>query len=313
LTAVRYQSFLTDSARWEGFQFRPGDIIISTPAKCGTTWTQMICALLIFQAPELPRSLDLLSPWLEMRLRRRRDVFDLYEAQTHRRFIKSHTPLDGLPADERVTYICVGRDPRDVALSWNAHMNNLDFDAMFMALGTAIEPDDYFEAPRVPPTFTDERDAIRYWVDDPTPPEESAMSLAGLVHHLAGFWAVRDRDDVVLLHYDDLQTDLEGEMRRLADRLGIAVLEERWPALVKAASFDEMRRRADRSAPDTANRIWKSTADFFHRGTSGQWEDLFDADLAAHYEARVRELAAPDLVAWLHPRGDGGVPPTEAA
>jgi aryl sulfotransferase len=244
LTAVRYQSFLTDSSRWEGFQFRPGDIIISTPAKCGTTWTQMICALLVFQTPELPRPLDLLSPWLEMRLRRRREVFDLSEAQTHRRFIKSHTPLDGLPADER--------------------------------------------------------DAVQYWIDDPTPPEEMAMSLTGLLHHLAGFWEVRNRDDVVLLHYDDLQTDLEGEMRRLADRLDIEVPEERWPALVKAATFDEMRSRADERAPDTANRIWKSTTEFFHRGTSGQWEDLFDGDLAAHYESRVRRLAPPDFVAWLH-------------
>ena len=297
---MRYQSFLIDSARWEGFQFRPGDIIISTPAKCGTTWTQMICGLLIFQTPELPRSLDLLSPWLEMRLRRRQEVFDLYEAQTHRRFIKSHTPLDGLPPDERITYISVGRDPRDVAVSWNAHMENLDFDAMFAALGSAIEPDDQFAAPRVPPEFTDERDAVRYWIDDPTPPEEMAMSLAGLVHHLAGFWAVRDRPDVVLVHYDDLQTDLEGEMRRLAGRLGIGVPEELWPTLVKAATFDDMRRRATERAPDAENRIWKSTTEFFHRGTSGQWEDIFDADLAAHYEARVRELAEPDLVAWLH-------------
>jgi len=32
----------------------PGDIIISTPPKCGTTWVQMICALLILQEPELP-------------------------------------------------------------------------------------------------------------------------------------------------------------------------------------------------------------------------------------------------------------------
>jgi aryl sulfotransferase len=300
VTRVRYQSFLTDSARWDGFAFRPGDIIISPPAKCGTTWTQMICALLIFQTPELPRSLDLLSPWMEMRLRRRRDVWDLYEAQTHRRFIKSHTPLDGLPADERITYICVGRDPRDVALSWDAHMNNLDFDAMFNALGAAIEPDDSFGPPRVPPDFSDERDAFRYWVDDPTPPEEMAMSLAGTIHHLSGFWAVRDRDDVVLLHYDDLQTDLEGEMRRLADRLGIEVSEERWPALVKAATFDDMRRRAEELAPDTANHIWKSTTDFFRRGTSGQWEGVLDAELAAHYEARVRELARPDFVAWLH-------------
>jgi hypothetical protein len=310
VTGVRYQSFLTDSARWDGFPFRPGDIIISTPAKCGTTWTQMICALLIFQTPELPGALDVLSPWMEMRLRRRRDVWELYEAQTHRRFIKSHTPLDGLPVDDRITYISVGRDPRDVALSWRAHMNNLDFDAMLAALRAAIEPDDAVfsgdtpeppgEAPQIPPEFTDEGEAFRYWIDDPTPPQELAMSLTGMVHHLLGFWQVRDRDDVVLLHYDDLQTDLEGEMRRLAGRLGIEVPENRWPTLVKAATFDDMRRRAEERAPDTANRIWKSTTDFFHRGTSGQWEGLVDGELAAHYEARLRELAPPDFVAWLH-------------
>ena len=97
---MRYQSFVSDNARWDGFVFRPGDIIISTPPKCGTTWTQMICAMLIFQTPELPSTLDLISPWMEIRLRRRKDVHDLYDAQTHRRFIKSHTPLDGLPVDD---------------------------------------------------------------------------------------------------------------------------------------------------------------------------------------------------------------------
>lgn len=310
---MRYQSFVSDNARWDGFSFRPGDIIISPPAKCGTTWTQMICALLVFQTPDLPQTLDLLSPWMEIRLRRRKVVHDLYEAQTHRRFIKSHTPLDGLPVDDRITYICVGRDPRDVGVSWRAHMNNIDFDVMFSALAEAIEPDDNFAPPRIPPEFNDEREAFRYWVDDPTPPEDVAMSLAGLIHHMASFWAARHRDDVILLHYDDLQTDLEGEMRRLAGRLGIEVPEERWPELVKAATFEEMRSRATERAPDTEKRLWKNPADFFHRGTSGQWEAIFDAELAAHYEAKVRELAPPDLVAWLHPRGLGGVPPTEAA
>lgn len=297
---MRYHSFLTDTARWDGFRFRPGDIIISVPAKSGTTWTQTICALLIFQTPDFPAPVDLLSPWLEMRLRRRADVFELYERQPHRRFIKSHTPLDGLPSAEGLTYICVGRDPRDVAVSWNAHMQNLDFDAMFAALAAAIEPGDYFEAPRVPPEFTGLGDAVRYWIDDPTPLPDVAMSLAGTLHHLQSFWEARDRGDVVLLHYDDLQSDLEREMRALADRLGIDVAEERWPVLVKAATFAEMRSRADVVAPDTANRLWKSTEGFFHRGTSGQWPDVFDDELRAHYEARVRELAPPDLIEWLH-------------
>ena len=113
----RYEATMYDSNRWDGFELRPGDIIISTPPKCGTTWTQMICALLILQEPELPLPLDTLSPWIDMVTRARTDVFADLEAQTHRRFIKTHTPLDGIPSDPTVTYICVGRDPRDVGLS----------------------------------------------------------------------------------------------------------------------------------------------------------------------------------------------------
>ena len=48
-TLFRYQSPEEDSARWLGFPFRDGDIVICTRSKTGTTWVQMICALLIFQ------------------------------------------------------------------------------------------------------------------------------------------------------------------------------------------------------------------------------------------------------------------------
>ena len=42
------------------------------------------------------------------------------EAQAHRRFIKSHLPLDALPYFPQVRYIVVVRDPRDVFMSfWN--------------------------------------------------------------------------------------------------------------------------------------------------------------------------------------------------
>src|SRR5437879_4553373 len=102
MTAVRrYEASMYDSNRWDGFELRPGDIIISTPPKCGTTWTQMICALLVFQTPTFDRSLDLISPWLDMLTRDRDSVVADLEAQHHRRFIKTHTPLDGVPFDER--------------------------------------------------------------------------------------------------------------------------------------------------------------------------------------------------------------------
>lgn len=81
MAGVRYYSIASDNARWDGFECRDGDIIISTPPKCGTTWTQTICALLIFQTPEFPQALDLISPWFDMLLRKREDVVADLEAQ----------------------------------------------------------------------------------------------------------------------------------------------------------------------------------------------------------------------------------------
>jgi len=300
---VHYKTLIYDSARWDGFEFRPDDIVISTPPKCGTTWTQRICSLLVFQTTELEKPLTNVSPWLDMLLSSRDDVLAELEAQSHRRFIKTHTPFDGLPFDERVTYVCVGRDPRDVALSWDNHVANTDVEAMLRARASAVGNEDLAEklAAGPPPMPASERERFWAFAMDPTPPTESANSLRAVLHHLASFWAVRDRSNVVLLHYDDLQADLERQMRALAARLSIAVPEEHWPAFVRAASFEEMRRKADRFAPAVTTSLWRDNQRFFNRGSSGQWRALFEDGDAARYEARLRELVAdPPFAAWAH-------------
>src|SRR5512144_2698772 len=127
---TRYRSFLADSGRWDEFAFRPGDIVISTPPKCGTTWMQMLCALLIFDGPDFPAPLGELSLWLDRRTRPLAEVMAAYAAQTHRRFFKTHTPLDGLPLYAEATYLVVGRDPRDAAISYEHHVANSDLERL---------------------------------------------------------------------------------------------------------------------------------------------------------------------------------------
>src|ERR671913_2184730 len=63
---TRYRTIVSDSSRWDGFVFRPGDVVISTPSKSGTTWMQMLCALLIFDGPQFPAPLEKMSPWLDV-------------------------------------------------------------------------------------------------------------------------------------------------------------------------------------------------------------------------------------------------------
>jgi hypothetical protein len=301
---VRYKSIMTDSARWDAVTLRPDDIIITTPAKCGTTWTQMICALLIFQTTTFEQPLGIISPWVDMLTRNIDDIVADLDAQEHRRFIKSHTPLDGLPDDPGITYIGVGRDPRDVCLSWDNHAANNDAVAMFTARFHAVGLDDIADklAQGPPERPDDPMERFWAWIDDDAGPDE-AFNLAGLVLHLSQLWAVREQPNVILLRYEDLEADLEGEMRRLAGRLEIDVEESRWPELVAAASFANMRARADVIAPEATGKLWHDNQQFFNTGRSGGWRDVLDSDDVARYARRVRSLADPDLVAWLHPTG----------
>src|SRR5262249_8640633 len=290
-----------DSDRWRRFAARAGDIIISTPEKSGTTWMQMICGLLIFQRTTFDRSLDLISPWLDMQTRDIGDVMADLDAQQHRRFIKTHTPLDGLGYEPAVTYICVGRDPRDVAVSAAHHSDNINLRALFTARDRAVGNEDLAEMYLDwHPAPTDPLERFWRFVDASNEGELKRVNLASTMHHLATFWEVRDRPNVVLVHYADLRRDLEGEMRRIAQRLDIDLDEERLPDLVAAAGFDAMRDRADVIAPDSTLGILQSNRAFFHSGRSGQWQELLDDAGRRRYAERVKQLAPTDLIEWAH-------------
>lgn len=184
---VRHVGRVYDSIRWEGFELRADDVVISTPSKCGTSWTQMICALLILQDAELSVPLADLSPWLDMLTRSRKQIVALLDAQQHRRFIKTHTPLSGLPIRDGVTFICVARDPRDVALSMDDHLFNLDWEA-FHRLRVAAALHDGLPEPEMAPVppLDEQTDRERFWrwVDDDTPPEKTASSLLRTLRHI---------------------------------------------------------------------------------------------------------------------------------
>jgi aryl sulfotransferase len=285
----RYRTVVSDSALWADFPFRAGDVVISPPAKCGTTWLQMMCALLIFDSAELDRPLTEISPWLDAVTYDRAETLGVLESQRHRRFIKTHTPLDGLPFREDVTYICVGRDPRDAMLSFENAMANLDPDA--------VPPGD--PGPPPPP---DPLDRFWLWADEDFTNDSPlfGVTLANLVNHVRTFWDRRDEPQVELFHYADLKADLPGQLRRLANVLSIEVGEQRVGELATAATFDGMRRRADLLAPGVDHKLWRRNEDFFRSGTSGQWRGLLDAAALDRYDRRVAGLAPPDLVEWLH-------------
>lgn len=306
-----YQSFIDDSTRWDGFVHRPDDIVICSPSKSGTTWMQTCCALLVFGSPDaFPGRVGDFSPWLDMQLRPKADVFARYEAQTHRRIIKTHTPLDGLPFDERVTYVTVARDPRDVVLSWDDHLANMDLEKAFelrvAAVGMAGLDGEVPTAPLPPPP---DDPAERFWaaITDRSSDSGAATNLHAVLNHHLQTWTRRDRPNVARFHYADLLADLPAELRRLAEILGVEVDEDRFPDQVAAARFDAMKERAADALPegDLAT-MWTDTGEFFKSARRGAWQGLLSAERLAEYDRLVLDAVGPELGRWIHEGAAGG-------
>lgn len=280
-----------DSQRWERFSFRPDDIIISTPAKCGTSWMQKIVGMLVLDRIDLGAPISTISPWLDMLIYTDQEIFSLLENQRHRRFIKTHTPLDGIPHLPSVTYITMIRHPLDVALSYRDHDQNLDWEHLqalrTTAAGAADNEESLFEdEPEAPDAY------LRWWIDNTIEPRGSGpYGLADYCNQIRTYWDARAEPNVHLFHYTDLWNDRESEMRRVAATLGITVADDRWPIFVEAAGLDSMRSRADETAPDSEAGAWTSPEQFFRVGGTRDWTSLLvDRDIV-RFDEQLRHLA----------------------
>ncbi|HTX49470.1 MAG TPA: sulfotransferase domain-containing protein [Caulobacteraceae bacterium] len=290
--AHRYETAVADSGRWDAYRPRAGDVIVATAPKCGTTWTQMICALLI-HGPALPRPLTRLSPWLDRVSEPIEAVIDGLERQPWRRVIKTHTPLDGLPYFDDVDYVFCGRDVRDAFLSMMAAMANISA-ATMEAVRRRIGAPDGFAFPADPNAFFPVwmTQPIQGWVEDGFP--------TGSVFATArAFWRFRGLPNVHFTHYRDLTLDLAAEMRRLATALGVEVAETDWPPLLDAAGFRAMAAHADDTAPGAHLGEWTSNRAFFDTARLGAWRDVLTDANQALYTELAPQRVGPALQAWL--------------
>ena len=289
-----YNEFVMESSRWDNFKSRADDIIIATPAKCGTTWTQMICALLIFQKTEFDKRLTECSPWVDVLTTSAEDVLNQLEQQTHRRFIKTHTPLDGLNYNAQTKYICVGRDPRDAFLSLKNHVENMRPEALETLQKHATGE---WHPPQ--PPLDDQCEWFRRWMSSSFSEQPGHNFHTDVLYYVNSFWQFKDLPNILMVHYSDLKADLAGEMKRIAEFLQIEVADALWPELVAAATFENMKGKADRLAPQVGDGIWKDPNQFFNKGASGQWRDILGTEELALYKQVMSEKLEPELATWL--------------
>ena len=286
-----------DSTIWNDFAFRDDDVIVATYAKSGTTWTQQIVGQLLFDGRE-DIAIHEISPWLDLRIMPP-DTKDRLAAQEHRRIIKTHLPLDALVFSPKAKYVYIARDGRDVVWSmYNHHAgaNDLWYAALNMTPGLVGPP---IEKPHP--------DIRQYYLDWLA---QDGVPFWSFWDNIATWWEARHLPNVKLIHFNALKADLEGEMRALADFLGVEVPEERWPVLVEHCGFDYMKTNAHMVAPLGGAIFENGAGAFINKGSNGRWRDVLSPADSMAYEKMALDRLGPECARWL---ATGGVEETLAA
>jgi aryl sulfotransferase len=275
-----------NSTLWNDFAFRDDDIIIATYAKSGTTWMQQIVSQLIFDGKEGINVPDL-SPWVDFRLVPP-ERFPKLEAQTNRRFIKTHLPLDALLVWPKAKYIYIARDGRDTAWSMFNHYVNFSeerFALMSSAPGLV--------GPGIEKTIFDVHEFYSTWFNGNGSPYWPYWE------HIRTWWACREAPNILLVHFNDLKADLAGNIRRIAAFLNIEQPDATMDRIIEHCTFDYMKTHAELVAP-AGGTSWEGGArTFINKGTNNRWRDVLSAEEIAEYEARALAELGPDCARWL--------------
>ncbi|MCX4246734.1 sulfotransferase domain-containing protein [Paraliomyxa miuraensis] len=213
-------------------QWRDGDVVVSVPAKSGTTWTMNIVHQLRTGGDADFEDVYVEVPWLEFVERPGQtpnERLHQWEAMptTRRRAFKSHAAPPMLPYVEPgqtdVRYVVVLRNPEEALVSLKPFIEQHS-PAFFELWGAPKEVflrDDFA-------TFFDEVLG-------------GARIVDALFGFLAAWWPLRNRPNVLMIHFTELKRDHEGSIRRIADFLGEHPSETQWPAILEHCSFSWMK------------------------------------------------------------------------
>ena len=277
-----YLGNITDTSRWENFQHRSDDIFICTPPKCGTTWTQAICAMLVFGKVDHGVQASKTSPWIDAQFAPIDEYLEHVEAQSHRRYIKTHSPLDGIPYFPECTYLMVCRDPRDVYCSNLNHRDNMTNVELAFSI------------------FASGENAFDDWLNvEQEPGGWDKQTLQLMTHFLQTYWEYRNLPNIHLFHYTDMKRDLRGTISTMATALDIEVGDKFLDAMTEAASFDHMKKNAEKFVPESGTNFWKNDGSFFASGNSGQWREVLNDKNISAFKARLTELLPAEQADWL--------------
>lgn len=200
---------------------RKGDVIVSTFPKSGTNWMLQIGQQIAWRGAAEFEHIHCVVPWPDAPSQRVVPLdATLPPSPTGHRIIKTHLGAESTPWQSGSLCIVVVRDPKEVVVS------SYHFVVGLLGLLDRVSPEDWLEL------FLSENLPFGTWAE-----------------HAAGWWPLRERENVLFLEFGALKRDLPGHVDRVAAAMGVALEPSERADVLERAGFGWMKAHEDQFAP----------------------------------------------------------------
>ncbi|OBG31690.1 glycolipid sulfotransferase [Mycobacterium sp. E3198] len=290
------RDYLSNSMVWDDFLaqggFVEGDIVVADPFKAGTTWTQRIVQQILHNGEEPEGGLSDTSPWLDSSWGDHSGMLNVLAEQRDsgtRRVMKSHLPADALPIAPEARYVFVGRNGKDLGISFHNYLYNFS-EATMSQINRIHAEWSGDPTPLVIPE--DMQEFFDLWLDN------DGYQCCDLLDIMKSWWELRDEPNILLLHYAQLKRDLRGQITRLAEFFSIDPASLRMDAIVEHCSFDYMSARAEKMAPFGGSHMSSAKA-FFHKGLKRDHRNELTPAQVERFDRVALEKLGSECAHWL--------------
>jgi len=249
-------------------------------------------------------------PWLEFKERPDQPDEELHErwkampADVPRGFKSHAAPGPFLEYKENLKYIVVYRNPEEACVSLFPFFKGHNPD-LFKLWGAEGMYQGIQSFPGFPEFFNGMM--LNF---NPGPPGAPAppdgMLSAFFSSFLSAWWPLRNKPNVLMLHFNDMKKDHEGTVQKIAAHCGFTPTAEQWPKVMEYTSFKWMKEHSVAfEAANLAPVPVMAEGTMIRKGESGKAnEDGMTPEISAVIRAHMdKYVDDPVAVAWAYAGG----------